>query len=383
MRIVIAVLAAALLMSAPPGQAQQTATPPNDAQFAEIAKTYRDAAAKPALSEEAHKFQVQAELTAQARDFAGAADLYARGLIVAPWWPAGHFNRALILADLGKFDEARAEMARYLLLAPDAPDARAAQDKTYEWELQAAKTTKVKQAADEAIAGEMAVIPAGTFMMGAPPKQHAVTLKSFEIGKYAISEIQWRACVADGACVVNRIERTPKATLQGGASQALASDKNGYAAGFIGWDEAKSFLAWLNKKTGGAYRLATEAEWEYAVRGGTKTAYYWGDRYDSKMAANDQFKRMGSYPPNPYGLYDMLGNIGEWVEDCWHEDYTGAPTDGSAWAGADCARRVVRGGAGTTIFEVTNGVAHRFSGDPKPSMLGGFRGFRIARTSTP
>jgi formylglycine-generating enzyme required for sulfatase activity len=106
--------------------------------------------------------------------------------------------------------------------------------------------------------------------------------------------------------------------------------------------------------TGKPYRLLTEAEWEYAARAGTTTAYFWGDEI-GKGNANcngcgsewDARKTspVGSFKPNKFGLYDMAGNVWQWVQDCYHDDYKGAPTDGSAWTSGDCSRRVVRGGS--------------------------------------
>jgi formylglycine-generating enzyme required for sulfatase activity len=119
----------------------------------------------------------------------------------------------------------------------------------------------------------------------------------------------------------------------------------------VSWDEARRFAQWA----GG--RLPTEAEWEYAARAGTTTRYWWGDEVGKNNANcagcgsqwdGKQTAPIGSFQPNPFGLYDMLGNVWEWVEDCWHDSYERAPTNGLAWeeaAEGNCARRVVRGGA--------------------------------------
>jgi TolB protein len=130
----IGMLTLCLLIAAPIDHAQQSPAALDEAGFAEVAKTYREAAVKPVLSEEARKYMLQAEGAIEVKDFRGAVDRYAQALAVAPWWPAAHFNRALVLARLGRPDEASVEMHRYLLLTPDATDARAAQDKIYEWE---------------------------------------------------------------------------------------------------------------------------------------------------------------------------------------------------------------------------------------------------------
>jgi formylglycine-generating enzyme required for sulfatase activity len=129
----------------------------------------------------------------------------------------------------------------------------------------------------------------------------------------------------------------------------------------VSWDDARVYAAWLSKQTGKRYRLPTEAEWEYAARAGTATAYWWGDeiRQDSKVWANcyegcgsrwdgKQMAPVGSFRASPFGLYDTAGNVWEWVQDCWHNGYQGAPSDGSAWGAggrAGCGRRVLRGGS--------------------------------------
>lgn len=140
----------------------------------------------------------------------------------------------------------------------------------------------------------------------------------------------------------------------------------------MSWEDAKAFAAWLSRKTGRNYRLLTEAEWEYAARAGSSTARPWGedpnqacthanvgDLARSRIVSPGKGKRWArfhdcddrygytapveSYTANRFGLYDMLGNVWEWTEDCWNESYAGAPPDGSAWLTGDCARRVVRG----------------------------------------
>jgi len=126
----------------------------------------------------------------------------------------------------------------------------------------------------------------------------------------------------------------------------------------VSWEDARAYAQWLSKQTGKRYRLPTEAEWEYAARAGTETAYWWGDEVGENHANcdgcgsrwdNKQVAPVGSFASNPWGLYDMVGNVWEWVQDCWHKSYEGAPEDGSkAWGkegGGDCALRVVRCGS--------------------------------------
>jgi len=125
----------------------------------------------------------------------------------------------------------------------------------------------------------------------------------------------------------------------------------------VSWDDAGEYAKWLSEQIGKRYRLPTEAEWEYAARAGTETEYWWGNEMKSGMAicydsdsrwSGKQTSPVGSFQPNPFGLYDTAGNVWEWVEDCWHHDYKKAPTDGSAWLKANrdnCGQRVLRGGS--------------------------------------
>jgi formylglycine-generating enzyme required for sulfatase activity len=149
------------------------------------------------------------------------------------------------------------------------------------------------------------------------------------------------------------------------------------------------YVAWLSRMTGKEYRLLTEAEWEYAARAGTTTAYYWGD-WIGKNNANCnscgsewdgmQTAPVGSFKPNGFGLYDMHGNVWQWVEDCYHGNYDGAPEDGSAWPGGDCNYRIDRGGS----WEFDPENLRAASRDKSPSVLRiNNLGFRVARTLTP
>jgi formylglycine-generating enzyme required for sulfatase activity/serine/threonine protein phosphatase PrpC len=122
----------------------------------------------------------------------------------------------------------------------------------------------------------------------------------------------------------------------------------------VSWNDAIAYTQWLSKQTGRSYRLLSEAEWEYAARGGTTSSYWWGTKPGSNNAhcfdcksdySTSKPARVGTYKPNPFGLYDTAGNVYEWVHDCYHRNYNDAPTDGSVWQGGDCSVRVVRGGA--------------------------------------
>ncbi len=123
----------------------------------------------------------------------------------------------------------------------------------------------------------------------------------------------------------------------------------------VSWNDAKQFARWLAQATGKNYRLPSEAEWEYAARGGTQTRYWWGDQFRAGMvnckncldgAVAEQPMKIGSLKANPFGLHDMGGSVHQWVEDCWHKNYQGAPSDGSPWLiDGDCSARVIRSGS--------------------------------------
>ena len=128
----------------------------------------------------------------------------------------------------------------------------------------------------------------------------------------------------------------------------------------MSWDDAQAFIAWLNHKTGGNYRLPTEAEWEYAARAGSTTWYSWGNSIGSNQANciecgsrwdGELTAPVGSFSANAWGLHDMHGNVSEWVEDCDNDNYEGAPMDGSAWTYGDCSNRMYRGGSYDDILQ--------------------------------
>jgi formylglycine-generating enzyme required for sulfatase activity len=187
----------------------------------------------------------------------------------------------------------------------------------------------------------MVSLPGGTFVMGSnddPSEKpiHRVTIKPFAISKFPITNREWKECVAAKTC-----DYVPV-----GNDDAPVAN--------VSWTDAKQFVDWLSKVTQTNYRLASEAEWEYAARGGTQTKYWWGDQLQSNLANckgcattydPTQPLKVGSFKPNPFGLHDMGGNVDQWVEDCWHKDYQGAPTDGSAWTDKLCTSHVIRSGS--------------------------------------
>lgn len=187
---------------------------------------------------------------------------------------------------------------------------------------------------------EMIAIRGGSFAMGSnddPTERpvHQVTIKPFSIGKYPVTVREWNECAAAKACGFTAV----------GKDDAPISN--------VSWTDAQQYVAYLAQATKKPYRLPSEAEWEYAARGGTQTKYWWGDKLQPGMAAckdcgdlaAEQPAKVGSFKPNPFGLYDMGGSIDQWVEDCWRRTYQGATGDGSAWSGGDCASHVLRSGS--------------------------------------
>ncbi len=180
----------------------------------------------------------------------------------------------------------------------------------------------------------------------------------------------------------------------GGCNDYMPSDE-GWGRGRrpvinVSWDDAKAYVAWLSKKTGKSYRLLSGSEYEYATRAGTQTTYPWGNavgrnnanchacgsQWDARETAP-----VGSFAANRFGLYDMLGNVREWTEDCYHDNYSGAPADGSAWIeGANCYNRVVRGGSFLLAPAFLRSASrYWFTADYRLRYLG----FRVARTLAP
>ena len=150
----------------------------------------------------------------------------------------------------------------------------------------------------------------------------------------------------------------------------------------VDWEDAKSFVAWLSVQTGQSYRLLSEAEWEYACRAGTTTRYWWGDEITPENANYGRnvgkTTEVGRYPANPFGLYDMHGNVWEWVEDCWNDSYRGRrPDDGSTWTTGDCGRRVLRGGSWNDDPEDLRSAFRGRIARRQPVRI---IGFRVART---
>ncbi len=243
---------------------------------------------------------------------------------------------------------------------------------------------------------EMVIAPSGSFTMGSPPDeperesgnagtespQHKVTIpKPFAVGKFAVTLAEWDACADDNGCGGNK----PSDHGWGRGDRPVIN---------VNWHEAKDYIDWLSKKTGKEYRLLSEAEREYVTRAGTATPFWWGRSITPALAnykgsaeayegggskGEDRWNTLPvkSFKTNPWGLYQVHGNVSEWVEDCYHNNYTGAPTDGSAWTAGECKFRVHRGGSWYVVPQALRSACRSYSSP-------GYRfldiGFRVART---
>ena len=235
---------------------------------------------------------------------------------------------------------------------------------------------------------EMVVVPAGRFVMGSPDRekgrnrnespQHEVAIgRDFAIGKYEVTRGQFAEFVgATGREMGNNFSKDPRNT---------STDQLPVVS--VSWNDAKAYAEWLTVKSGKPYRLLSEAEWEYAARAGSTTSRFWGD--DTKNACafarvswcrGNNYAQVGQYKPNAFGVHDMLGNVYEWVEDCYRDSYKDAPADGSAWTGGKCEKRVLRGGS---FVSAPNGVRSAFrrifNAKKRFGVSFGY-GIRVART---
>ena len=264
---------------------------------------------------------------------------------------------------------------------------------------------------------EMVVVPSGRFQMGSPSSEkgrlddegpvHEVTIaRPFAVGVNEVTRGEFaRFAEATGRSTGNNCwsyesgewkARSGRHWRDPGFSQ---TDEHPVVC--VRWNDAQAYVRWLSGETGEAYRLPSEAEWEYVARAGTRTAWYWGEsesgqcRYANgadeasgdlgggKARCNDGHARtspVGSYEANGYGLHDVLGNVWESVQDCWNGSYAGAPRDGSAWMSGECGRRVLRGGSWyVDPRNLRSADRGRYWSGNRVNLIG----FRVARTLTP
>ncbi|TVQ33743.1 MAG: hypothetical protein EA370_11540 [Wenzhouxiangella sp.] len=244
---------------------------------------------------------------------------------------------------------------------------------------------------DCAVCPSMVMIPAGTFNQGSPESepqsqdserpQRTVTVPAFAMGQFAVTFDEWDACVADDGC-----SHIPDDEGWGRGNRPVMN---------VSWNDAQQYVTWLSSKTGRAYRLPSESEWEYAARAGTTGRFNTGDcittdqtNFNGTFPAQDcpegihrvQTLPVGSFEPNPFGLYDTHGNTWDWVQDCSNENYNGAPTDGSAWMAGSCSHAMIRGGS-------YNASGSRLRSAARTEIFRGNRnanfGFRVVRAITP
>lgn len=273
------------------------------------------------------------------------------------------------------------------------------------------------------LAPTMVVIPPGRFQMGSPDTEagrdsdegprHGVTIpRPFALSRCEITVGQFRRFVREQGYVTTAEKQDSSDCFVLNAETKEFKEEKGANwrnPGFAQSDEhpvvcvsredAQAYASWLSQRTGAAYRLPTEAEWEYAARAGTETARYWGDQpqcgfangagLEAKAIAGEGWTLadcrdpfvytapVASLEPNGFGLYDTAGNVWEWTADCWHEDYEGAPVDGTAWErGNDCGRRVIRGGS---WFSDPAVLRSAFRGWSDPVDRDSYLGFRLAQ----
>ncbi len=245
---------------------------------------------------------------------------------------------------------------------------------------------------------KMVVLPTGSFMMGSPqseaerdhdegPQRRVIIRKLFAVGKFEVTFDEWDACVSDGGC-----RYRPGDQGWGRGRRPVIN---------VSWDDGKAYISWLSRKTGKAYRLLSEAEWEYAARAGTSTRFQSGDRKkdlcryanaadrstsfgwknkDCSDGVGEKTASVGSYKSNAFGLHDMLGNVSEWAADCWNESYIGASVYGTSRTSGDCKVRVLRGGSWISRpWTLRSADRVGYDADIRDHVIG----FRVARTLHP
>ena len=276
----------------------------------------------------------------------------------------------------------------------------------------------------------MVVVPAGEFVMGSPlaeagrgvdegPQRTVSIAQSFALGRSEITVAEFRRFVEESAYRTEAERDTraqgcsgfiyadpaagipePQAVTSWRSPGLAQAQIDSHPVLCVSWNDARAYAQWLSKKTGRRYRLPTEAEWEYAARAGTATSRYWSDdpaqacRF-ANVADQSRFQTWsfgqkhectdghyftapaGGYAANRFGLYDMIGNVWEWTEDCWNASYASAPSDAIAWTAGDCTQRVCRGGSWSTVPRFARSAArHKNPADYRDNLTG----FRLART---
>ena len=255
---------------------------------------------------------------------------------------------------------------------------------------------------------ELVVVPSGSFMMGSPSgesgryddegPQHRVTFdRAFAVGVYEVTFGEYSRFVsatghASGdSCWVYKSGGWMEGSGHHWKSPGFSQGER-HPVVCVSWNDAKAYVRWLSGETGETYRLLSESEWEYVARAGTTGPFHTGATISTKQANYDgnytygpgregryreKTSPVGSFAPNGFGLHDVHGNVFEWVEDCWHGSYDGAPTDGSAWESGECGRRVLRGGSWNDVPQfLRSALRYWFTSGNRNNDFG----FRVART---
>jgi formylglycine-generating enzyme required for sulfatase activity len=255
---------------------------------------------------------------------------------------------------------------------------------------------------------EMVVVPAGSFTMGSPggedgrsdsegPQGRVTIVQPFAVGKFEVTRGEFETFARESGhaigdkCDIFDGDQWQERAARSFRNPGFAQDAR-HPAVCVNWEDASAFVGWLSRKTGKTYRLLSEAEWEYAARAGTTTPFWWGASISTNQAnyrgnytygggAKGEYRRktvpVDSFAKNPWGLYNVHGNVMEWVQDCWNGNYNGAPSDGSAWTAGDCGTRMMRGGSWIYAPSLLRS-AYRTRNPP--AIRTNDVGFRVART---
>ena len=226
---------------------------------------------------------------------------------------------------------------------------------------------------------KMLNLSGGPFVMGSVASANEIPLHSVNVPPFLLSQFpvtvgEWRRCVVAKACSPEPIGK---------------SEFDDLPVHNVSWDDAKRYVSWLSQITRRAYRLPSEAEWEFAARANTTSTYWWGDRFVDDRANchecglpfdEDEPTPVGTFVPNEFGLFDMAGGVDQWIADCWHESYKSAPSDASVWDSANCRERVLRGGSWKDAPAQLASASRTHDGSRTRDAR---YGFRIARSPAP
>ncbi len=250
---------------------------------------------------------------------------------------------------------------------------------------------RLREFRDCDICPQMVAIPPGNFMMGSRGviegnfddelPMHRVGIDYFfAVGKYEVTVEEYSVFVEksgyDGgrSCWISLMEERDGLTWRNPGYR----QSGGNPVACVSWRDANAYIRWLSRRTGKKYRLLSEAEWEYAARAGSDTRYHFGNAISSEQASylSGETVAVGRYEPNAFGLHDMHGNVWEWIADCWHGNYRGAPQNGEAWTAGDCKQRMLRGGAWNFPPFSLRSAARAGN---QPDLRSNSYGFRVAR----